>query len=125
MHIMRKKKLENKMLYNLNGQPIEKVMYNRDLGVTVSSQPRTQAQITKKRHTTVFLYRSVPKMSKRAGVLGEDSTTPARSLSLATDLYWNTVVCLFLVICAWSRHIEVTASKANKTLDHIKRICRN
>ena len=41
-------------------------------------------------------------MSKRAGVLGEDSTgfTPARSLSLTTDLYKNTVVCLFLVICA-------------------------
>ena len=68
-------------------------------------QPRTQAQITKNRHTTVFLYRSVAKMSKRAGVLGEDSTglssTLARSLSLATDLYKNTVMCLFLVICAW------------------------
>ena len=28
---------------------------------------------------------------------------PARSLNLATDLYKNTVVCLFLVICAWVR----------------------
>jgi hypothetical protein len=43
----------------------------------------------------VFLYRSVAKISKRAGVLGEDS------LELTTDLYKNTVVCLFLVICAW------------------------
>jgi hypothetical protein len=33
-------------------------------------QPRTQAQITKNRHTTVFLYRSVAKLSERAGVLG-------------------------------------------------------
>jgi hypothetical protein len=40
-------------------------------------QPRTQVQVTKNRHTTVFLY------------------------SLAIDLYKNTVVCLFLVICAW------------------------
>jgi hypothetical protein len=30
------------------------------------SQPRTQAQITKNRHTTVFLYRSVAKLSERA-----------------------------------------------------------
>jgi hypothetical protein len=41
-------------------------------------------------------------MSERAGVLGEDTTgfspsTPARSLILATDLYKNTVVLLFLV----------------------------
>ena len=36
-------------------------------------QPRTQAQITKNRHTTVFLYRSVAKLSERAGVLGEDA----------------------------------------------------
>jgi hypothetical protein len=52
-------------------------------------------------------------MSKRAGLLGEDSTgfsfpessprTPERSFSLGTDLYKNTVVCLFLVICAWVR----------------------
>ena len=36
-------------------------------------QPRTQAQITKNRHTTVFVYRSVvAKLSERAGVLGED-----------------------------------------------------
>ena len=31
-------------------------------------QPRTQAQITKNRHTTVLLYRSVAKLSERAGV---------------------------------------------------------
>ena len=37
------------------------------------SQPRTQAQITKNRHTTVLLYRSVAKLSERAGVLGEDA----------------------------------------------------
>jgi hypothetical protein len=37
-------------------------------------QPRTQAQITKTRHTTVFLYRSVAKLSEHAGVLGEDAT---------------------------------------------------
>ena len=49
--------------------------------VIVATRPRTQAQITKNRHTTVFL----------------------RALSLATDLYRNTVVCLFLVICAWVR----------------------
>jgi hypothetical protein len=30
-------------------------------------------------------------------------STPARSLNLATDLYKSTVVCLFLVICAWVR----------------------
>ena len=36
-------------------------------------QPRTQAQITKNRHTTVLLYRSVAKLSERAGVLGEDA----------------------------------------------------
>ena len=45
----------------------------------------------------MFLYRSVAKMSERAGVLGEDTSTPARSLILATDLYKNTVVLLFLV----------------------------
>ena len=37
-------------------------------------QPRTQAQMTKNRHTAVFLYRSVAKLSERAGVLGEDAT---------------------------------------------------
>ena len=36
-------------------------------------QPRTQAQKTKNRHTTVFLYRSVANLGERAGVLGEDS----------------------------------------------------
>jgi hypothetical protein len=36
-------------------------------------QPRTQAQIIKNRHTTVLLYRSVAKLSERAGVLGEDA----------------------------------------------------
>ena len=40
-------------------------------------QPRTQAQITKNRHTTVFLYRSVAKLSERAGVLGEDAGNEA------------------------------------------------
>ncbi len=43
----------------------------------VKSQPRTQVQITKNRHTTVFLYRSVAKLSERAGVLGEDSVKEA------------------------------------------------
>ena len=57
---------------------------------TAQGQPRTQAQITKNRHTTVLLYRSVAKLSERAGVI-------------ATDLYKSTVVCLFLVICAWVR----------------------
>ena len=32
----------------------------------VGNQPHTQAQITKNRHTTVFLYRSVAKMSEGA-----------------------------------------------------------
>ena len=43
-------------------------------------------------------------MSERAVVLGED-TIPARSLILATDLYKNTVVFLFLVryLRAWVR----------------------
>jgi hypothetical protein len=55
----------------------------------------------------VFLYRSVAKTSERVGVLGDDTTgmlgsalsgsAPARSLSLATDLYKNTIVLLFLV----------------------------
>ena len=40
-------------------------------------QPRTQAHITKNRHTTVFLYRSVAKLSQRAGVLGEDAGNEA------------------------------------------------
>ena len=40
---------------------------------TGTNQPRTQAQITKNRHTTVLLYRSVAKLSERAGVLGEDA----------------------------------------------------
>jgi hypothetical protein len=40
-------------------------------------QPRTQAQITKNRHTTVLLYRSVAKLSERAGVLGEDAGNEA------------------------------------------------
>ena len=40
-------------------------------------QPRTQAQITKNRHTTVLLYRSVAKLSERAGVLGEDAAKEA------------------------------------------------
>jgi hypothetical protein len=44
---------------------------------TVNTQPRTQAQITKNRHTTVFLYRSVAKLSERAGVLGEDAENEA------------------------------------------------
>ena len=43
----------------------------------VTGQPRTQAQITKNRHTTVFLYRSVAKLSERAGVLGEDAGNEA------------------------------------------------
>ena len=51
---------------------------------TAARQPRTQAQITKNRHTTVLLYRSPPR-------------------ARATDLYKNTAVCLFLVICAWVR----------------------
>ena len=33
-------------------------------------QPRTKAQITKNRHTTVLLYRSVARLSEHAGVLG-------------------------------------------------------
>ena len=41
------------------------------LTVWVFDQPRTQAQITKNRHTTVLLYRSVAKLSERAGVLGD------------------------------------------------------
>ena len=41
------------------------------------AQPRTQAQITKNRHTTVLLYRSVAKLSERAGVLGEDAENEA------------------------------------------------
>ena len=51
--------------------------------LTDIKQPRTQAQITKNRHTkkneyaTVFLYRSVAKMSERAGVLGEDAGNEA------------------------------------------------
>ena len=40
-------------------------------------QPRTQAQITKNRHTTVLLYRSVAKLSERAEVLGEDAGNEA------------------------------------------------
>ena len=61
-------------------------------------QPRsllpTKAQITKNRHTTVFLYRSVVKLSKRAGVNPVESSpsTPARLLISDTDLYKNTVV---------------------------------
>ena len=43
----------------------------------VQHQPRTQAQITKNRHTTVLLYRSVAKLSERAGVLGEDAGNEA------------------------------------------------
>jgi hypothetical protein len=48
--------------------------------LTDIKQPRTQAQITKNRHTkkneytTVFLYRPVAKLSERAGMLGEDAT---------------------------------------------------
>ena len=42
-----------------------------------TAQPRTQAQITKNRHTTVLLYRSVAKLSERAGVLGEDAGNEA------------------------------------------------
>jgi hypothetical protein len=45
---------------------------------TLHVQPRTQAQITKNRHTTVFLYRSVAKLSERAGVLGEDAGNEAK-----------------------------------------------
>jgi hypothetical protein len=44
----------------------------RSLGY-IGVQPRTQAQITKNRHTTVLLYRSVATLSERAGVLGEDA----------------------------------------------------
>jgi hypothetical protein len=33
--------------------------------------------LTKHRHTTVFLYRSVAKLSERAGVLGEDAGNEA------------------------------------------------
>ena len=40
--------------------------------VDTHTQPRTQVQITKNRHTTVLLYRSVAKLSERAGMLGED-----------------------------------------------------
>ena len=45
--------------------------------ITGLNQPSTQAQITKNRHTTVFLYRSVAKLSERAGVLGEDAGNEA------------------------------------------------
>ena len=45
--------------------------------VTLNPQPRTQAHITKNRHTAVFLYRSVAKLSERAGVLGEDAGNEA------------------------------------------------
>ena len=50
------------------------------------AQPRTQAQITKNRHTTVLLYRSVAKLSERAGVLGEDAGNEQRSAWLAHGL---------------------------------------
>ena len=49
--------------------------------ISVNIQPRTQAQITKNRHTTVLLYRSVAKLSERAGVLGEDAAKEARRLA--------------------------------------------
>jgi hypothetical protein len=48
-----------------------------EIGGTACSQPRTQAQITKTRHTTVLLYRSGAKLSERAGVLGEDAGNEA------------------------------------------------
>ena len=64
----------------------------------------------------MFLYRSV--VRARGGAWGgpgrlsalgrtqetaSSPSTPARSLILATDLYKNTVVCLFLVNCVWVR----------------------
>jgi hypothetical protein len=38
--------------------------------VVLYGQPRTQAQITKNRHTTVLLHRSVAKLSERGGAWG-------------------------------------------------------
>ena len=49
----------------------------RTVPILLPIQPRTQAQLTKNRHTTVFLYRSVAKMSERAGILGEDAGNEA------------------------------------------------
>jgi hypothetical protein len=46
-------------------------------GFAEPDQPRTQAHITKNRHSTVFLYRSVVKLSERAGVLGVDAGNEA------------------------------------------------
>jgi hypothetical protein len=55
-------------------------------------QPRTQAQITKNMHTTVFLYRSVAKLSERAGVLGEDD----QNNEMAAILVYGTGISSFL-----------------------------
>ncbi len=44
-----------------------KKLYNNNATGTSTQQPRTQAQKTKSRHTTVFLYRSVAKLGECAG----------------------------------------------------------
>jgi hypothetical protein len=46
---------------------------------------------------------SSPLVQPRTQAAASSPSTPARSLNLATDLYKSTVVCLFLVICAWVR----------------------
>ena len=53
--------------------------------------PRTQAQMAKNKHTTVFLYRSVAKLSERAGVLGVDATGERSAWQKMVDFWQNCV----------------------------------
>ncbi len=77
---------------------------------TESEQFASSFAFTNNKHISMIINRPPCFMHNLPGASFAESSpsTPARSLSLATDLYKNTVVCLFLVFCAWVRGWRMT-----------------